>query len=216
MTDFLLKFELSFDFFHTFFKIFIYLFIIIFLHLNRYNLVATVESRKETVAKQGRLLHRKLGDRIYDDTQSVLLFSQEVGRAAPSFGAGKKQLKESGFFFLLFFFLLLCCCYQWSQGVGRRVEEEKGGRKEQKYLGQAGRFWIDTGCRGSDPGRKGFISAEGKQMGAGTGKGWASYLDRVLSAKCFCWLSACLGRRKQKSKIFSKMYFPVFVVVEKH
>ncbi len=27
-------------------------------------------------------------------------------------------------------------------------------------------------------------------------QGRASYLDRVLSAKCFCWLSACLEKRK--------------------
>lgn len=44
---------------------------------------------------------------------------------------------------------------------------------------------------------------EGLQSGGGRGGGaWqkgkglivACYLDRVLSAKCFCWLSACLKR----------------------
>lgn len=32
----------------------------------------------------------------------------------------------------------------------------------------------------------------------------ASYLDRVLSARCFCWLSACLEKTKETAIHISK------------
>ena len=39
------------------------------------------------------------------------------------------------------------------------------------------------------------------QRGGGRSRGRVSYLDRVLSAKCFCWLSACLEKNKTKQEM---------------
>lgn len=89
-------------------------------------------------------------------------------------------------------------------GTGKRGKLRENSR-EQKYSGQVGRFWVDTEVRWV-VGVK-FISEQGSaKLGRETEwiRGGASYLDRVLSAKCFCWLSACLQTNKQINKKMSQ------------
>lgn len=111
----------------------------------------------------------------------------------------QKQMKEGGR-------LLCCCCFHWSQWVGQggghrgdgvgRAEKQRGA----KYLGQAGKDFGSTRgrggmARGEKSGLEWELSlAEGRRVKQGR----VSYLDRVLSAKCFCWLSACLGKKNRK------------------
>lgn len=80
-------------------------------------------------------------------------------------------MKEGGRF--------LCCCYHWNQWV--RQEGRHGGTGKQrgaKYLGQAGRIWIDTGgerWNGREGGKVWFgagfssVFGRGERGGVGTG-----------------------------------------------
>lgn len=66
---------------------------------------------------------------------------------------------------------------------------ETGRQRGAKYLGQAGRGGM---AGGEKSGLETGLSSGG---GSWVARGWASYFDRVFSAICFCWLSACLENR---------------------
>lgn len=110
----------------------------------------------------------------------------------------QKQMKEGGH--------LLCCCYHWSQWVGQegRHRGDRGSSKEQNTWDKRaglGSTWGRGGmARGEKSGLERELSlAEGRRVEQGR----ASYLDRVLSAKCFCWLSACLVRSSMSTSMAS-------------
>lgn len=91
-----------------------------------------------------------------------------------------------------------------SAGQTGKWDVGKRTRRGARCLGQADRFWMDTGRGGAAGGGEGKSGsgarldlAEGKRDEAGGegGGGMDLYLERVFSAKCFCWLSACLRER---------------------
>lgn len=73
--------------------------------------------------------------------------------------------------------------------VGDRVGEAAGTQNTRDKRGGTG---VDTRQRRRESLEYELGEVEGR--GAKGVKGQASYFERVLSAKCFCWLSACLPK----------------------
>lgn len=141
----------------------------------------------------------------HDNTQSVssstrkqevlLLLLLLLRLVGPGGEKPHEQMKEGG--------LRLCCCYRWSSGGGGTAGDGGERQRGTKYLGQAGRDRVRHGAEvdksgvraGRGRGLKTWGGAGGLEVGGQGSGGQASHLDRVLSAKCFCWLSACLRKR---------------------
>lgn len=72
-----------------------------------------------------------------------------------------------------------------------------GGSEERNTRDRPAGFGSTRGRGEMAGGEKSGLERElSKAEGKRVEQGRASYLDRVLSAKCFCWLSACLRKRK--------------------
>lgn len=86
----------------------------------------------------------------------------------------------------------------WTRGVDIGRREVGRGSKGQNTRDRPAGFGSTQGRSEMAGGEKSGLvqelsKAEGKRGGSEDG---ASYLERVLSARCFCWLSACLRKRK--------------------
>lgn len=134
---------------------------------------------------------------IHNNTQSVSSSTRKQEVAPPSVGAGwrettRSEMKEGWPPSVLLLPFELWVFVGRRQGEGQR---RRGGRSSRgtRYSGQAGRDRHEA-----EEGESGVRARQGRGVENGAGdpgvRGQASYLDRVLSAKCFCWLSACLPK----------------------
>ena len=135
------------------------------------------------------------------------LLPGEAGSAPPSLALGenhRSKWKRVAFF-----------CAAATTGVSgsdRRVDMgRRGSSEEQNTWDKRARFGSTRGSSGMARGEKSGLERElSLAEGSRVEQGRASYLDRVLSAKCFCWLSACLRKRKETNILLYDKFGDIF------